>query len=162
MYTSVEAVLDKPASPAELATEEKLVPTLLSIAKSTRQLVKIKLAEHGFHNGQDELLLALDERKSISVSELATALYVRPSTVSKMVDGLAKRDLVRRAASISDGRNTIVQITAGGIYARKVLITMRNNLEKELVSALPGDAAPVIETLETVAAKLRTRLMRLR
>lgn len=68
--------------------EARLVSALLSISKSTRALVGLKLSELGFHNGQDELLCALDERSEMSVSKIADELCVRASTVSKMLDRL--------------------------------------------------------------------------
>ena len=76
--------------------DAKLVAVLLSISKSTRALVGLKLNEVGFHNGQDELLLALDTSTPISVSKLAGELNVRPSTVSKMLDRLIDARTVER------------------------------------------------------------------
>ena len=83
-------------------SEARLVCALLSVSKSTRALTRIKLAERDFHNGQDELLLALDEEAAIPVSKLADELKVRPSTVSKMLERLVRKGLVERSV---DQRN---------------------------------------------------------
>ncbi|KQT53670.1 hypothetical protein ASG43_17690 [Aureimonas sp. Leaf454] len=153
-----------PSKSAITATEHKteLVSALLSISKSTRALTQLKLQELGFHNGQDELLLALDERVSTSVSKVADALCVRPSTVSKMMDRLVERGMVQRVKGVSDQRQTMVRITPAGLDARSRLLAMREKLEKELVAAFAGDAEAIIQTLDTVAQILRARLMRLR
>lgn len=142
--------------------DANMVLHLLSIAKSTRALTGLKLAEMDFHNGQDELLLALDEARPISVSRLADELHVRPSTVSKMLDRLVVKGLVERSADNRDARRTVVGITPAGLDAKSLLLKLRGKLEAELISSYPGDLENMIQSLEVVAATLKTRLSRLR
>lgn len=145
--------------------DSELVSRLLSIAKSTRALVGLKLGELGFHNGQDELLFALDEGAEISVSRLADELSVRPSTVSKMLDRLITLDMAERTSDGRDARRTMVRITPKGLDARSRLFGMREKLEAELTTSLSGDAdavADTLDTLDTLAERLKLRLARLR
>ncbi|KQT54372.1 hypothetical protein ASG43_01825 [Aureimonas sp. Leaf454] len=135
---------------------------LISVSKSTRALTGIKLNQLGFYNGQDELILALDEKGPISVSKLAADLSVRPSTVSKMLDRVTAAGYVERTLDKRDARRTIVKITPAGLDARSRLLLMREKLEKELISSFPGDVEAAIQALEEVAGTLRTRLLRLR
>lgn len=147
---------------ARTSETAKLVPALLSISKSTRALVGIKLTELGFYNGQDELVLALDKKAEISVSKLADELCVRPSTVSKMLDRLVASGMAERSASKQDGRQTMVRITAAGLDARSRLLDMREKLEAELVSSFPGNTVSMTKALADVSAILKTRLARIR
>ena len=140
----------------------RLVALLLSISKSTRALTGLKLAEMGFHNGQDELLLALDEEEPVSVSRLADELRVRPSTVSKMLDRLVGKGLMERMLDKRDARRTMVRITPAGLDARSELLEMRMLLEGELTAMLPEGSDAVTALLESVATLLSARLSRLR
>ncbi|KQT53308.1 hypothetical protein ASG43_19035 [Aureimonas sp. Leaf454] len=152
----------RPTAPKVAIGEAGLVSLLLSISKSTRALTSIKLAEMGFHNGQDELLLALDEEAPTSVSRIADELRVRPSTVSKMLDRLVAKGLVERQGDKRDARRTMVRITPAGLDAKSRLLEVRASLEKELATPLAENGASVVTGLETVANLLAARLSRLR
>ena len=154
-------IQDAPGT-GEATAEARLVPVLLSISKATRALMRIKLAELGFHNGQDELLLALDEEAPVSVSTLAETLSVRPATVSKMLDRLVQKGMVERIENKSDARRTMVRVMPAGLDARSILLNMRAKLEAELISSFPGDVEAMFEALEVVVTSLKTRLSRLR
>ncbi|KQT50201.1 hypothetical protein ASG43_21850 [Aureimonas sp. Leaf454] len=154
--------LSSPSGLASPVVDRNLVPFLLSVSKSTRALTGIKLAELGFHNGQDELLLALDEEAPVSVSHVADELAVRPSTISKMIDRLVAKGLVERAGDHRDARRTMVRITPRGLDARSRLLAMRSALEKELKTAYPSDFGSLVQPLETIASVLKQRLHRLR
>lgn len=141
---------------------ERLVPALLSISKSTRALQGIKLATLGFHNGQDELLMAIDS-KGATVSAVAEQLAIRPSTVSKMMDRLVAKGLVERIGDARDGRRTLIRITPAGIEARGMLSQARAELDAELGAAMPPDKrADVTRYLEEFAHYIAARLRRLR
>ena len=150
----------KSLSPVDL--NGQMVPALLSISKSTRALMGLKLAQLGFYNGQDELLLAVVDAKPVTVSQLAQLIDVRPSTASKMLDRLVKAGLVERKTDRGDARRSMVQITSAGLEARVQLYALRAELEAELMpspSRLPHD---VVNTLIILSAVLKTRLNRLR
>jgi DNA-binding MarR family transcriptional regulator len=150
----------KSLSPVDL--NGQMVPALLSISKSTRALMGLKLAQLGFYNGQDELLFAVVDAKPVTVSRLAQLIDVRPSTASKMLDRLVKAGLVERKTDRGDARRSMVQITSAGLEARVQLYALRAELEAELMpspSRLPHD---VVNTLIILSAVLKTRLNRLR
>ena len=144
------------------AAREGLVPALLSISKSMRALQGIKLASLGFHNGQDELLMAIDA-KGETVSVVAEHLAIRPSTVSKMMDRLVAKGLVERTGDVRDGRRTLIRITPAGIEARKMLEQARAELDAELGSAMSADKCDAVtRELEDFAQYIAGRLRRLR
>lgn len=85
---------------------------------SPRAFLGIRLAETGFHDGQDGTMLALEPTQAVTVSAPAGRLAVRPSTVSRMLDRLVARTLVERAADKRDPRRTVVRITPRRLEAR--------------------------------------------
>jgi DNA-binding MarR family transcriptional regulator len=155
-----EAVTRKSTSSND--PNERLVPALLSLSKSTRALVGLKLIKLGFYNGQDELLFALVDGVPSSVSHLADELAVRPSTASKMLDRLVKAGLVERKTDRSDARRSMVQITSAGLEARILLEAMRAELEAELKPPAVQTPDNVVDTLVTLSAILKSRLNRRR
>ena len=140
-----------------------IVPSLLSIAKSTRAFLTLVLAEIDLHPGQDQLLARLEPESPVSVSALADQLAVRPSTVSKMLDRLIEKHLVMRAASNRDARRTMVMLTSEGEAAKRSVKQIWDRLETDLVSSLDRDeVAKVTSALDQVDELLSAKLRRLR
>ncbi|HDZ74294.1 MAG TPA: MarR family transcriptional regulator [Aurantimonas coralicida] len=140
-----------------------ILPSLLSIAKSTRAFQALLLAEIGLHPGQDQLLDSLDPANPTSVSMLADRLSVRPSTVSKMLDRLIDRGLVARTPNIRDARQTMVQLTPMGEEAQVAIRDIWHRLEDDLATSIPsGDIAALNRSLMHVGEILAQKLRRLR
>lgn len=147
----------------QLKEEFAILPLLVSISKSTRGLLLCKLTDIGFHNGQDELMIALDEDEAVTVSQLAEQLCVRPSTVSKMLDRLIAKGFVERAGDHRDSRRTLVRITASGIQARERLREVWHGIETDLTKSVGDrDVGAMARELATLDGHLKTRLARLR
>src|SRR5690349_8887051 len=53
-------------------------------------------------------------RGPVTMSRLAAAEQVRPPTVTRLVDGLERRGLVRRVSHVDDGRVQLVEATPAG------------------------------------------------
>lgn len=150
--------------PGSQATEEAgLVPSLLSIAKSTRAFLALLLVEIDLHPGQDQLLIRVEPGTPISVSALADQLAVRPSTVSKMLDRLIEKNLVERASNSRDARRTMVMLTPAGEAVRQRVRGVWEKLEGELSGSLgEADRDRLMIALQQVDALLTTKLRRLR
>lgn len=162
MDTNISVPLD---SDARLDSGQSLaiLPSLLSIAKSTRAFQALLLAEVGLHPGQDQLLDSLDPSNPSSVSMLADQLSVRPSTVSKMLDRLIARGLVARTPNSRDARQTMVQLTSAGEEAQVAIREIWQRLEADLTSSIPsGDLVALDRSLTHVGEILAQKLRRLR
>lgn len=152
---------------ADIATaasgDARMVPALLSIAKSTRAFLALLLTEINLHPGQDQLLHRLQPNESVSVSMLADQLAVRPSTVSKMLDRLIEKNLVLRAANSRDARRTMIMLTPEGVKAKLSVKIVWDRLEQELTSAFgDADVERLMLALRQVDELLSTKLRRLR
>lgn len=162
MDTNTEITLDhEPVTGADQSMV--IVPSLLSIAKSTRAFLALLLAEVGLHPGQDQLLDRLDPANPASVSMLADQLSVRPSTISKMLDRLIDRGLVARSSNSRDARQTMVQLTPAGQEAQIAVREIWQRLEAELVASIsPQDLPTLHRTLGHAGEILAQKLRRLR
>jgi DNA-binding MarR family transcriptional regulator len=154
------------AQPATASTRDnspvRVVPSLVAIAKLTRCLLTLKLADVGLFNGQDELLLSLEVGVPMSVSDVAEALDVRPSTVSKMVDRLSERGLVERSKG-ADQRRVLVSVTAAGIELTARILAIHAVIETEIARFLPEKTSEDLPAaLADTEAALRRIIARLR
>ena len=140
-----------------------LVPTLLSLAKTTRALMGLRLADLGLHQGQDELLIALEMDKPVSVSTLSERLVVRSSTVSNMVDRLCAKGFVERLPSPQDARLTLVKLTRDGHAAKTDVRLLWDMIGVELARKMePYGKDSMLGALGTIDELIGSRLGRLR
>ena len=159
MDTNTQTTASVHTDPSTMMTPV-IVPSLLSIAKSTRAFLALLLADIGLHPGQDQLLDRLDPLAPVSVSALAEQLSVRPSTVSKMLDRLIETGLVARSANSADARRTMVQLTPDG---ERVQATVRNvwqRLEIDLAQSLTQDELQVLQSSLTRTGDILTQKLR--
>ena len=80
--------------------------------------------------------------------DLAEKLNLSKSTVSRLVDVMAGRDLVRRQPAPDDGRGVVLLLTANGLAVATRLERARANRLSALLHAVPADRRDdVIEVL---------------
>ncbi|WAJ28244.1 MarR family winged helix-turn-helix transcriptional regulator [Antarcticirhabdus aurantiaca] len=144
--------------------EPALVAVLLSLSRSCRQLMQIKLVEIDVMVGQDQFLDVLTAERGIPVSLLAQRLNVRPSTTSKMADRLVAQGWVLREVDDEDGRRTRLRLTPVGLEVQTEVRRIWEQTDAELASALAGasEQASVTTILAQMSAALDGRLQRLR
>ena len=146
-----------------LSDEHRVVYILNSIAKCTRSLIFLKLAQIDFHNGQFEILTALNNNELVSVSTAAQRVNIRPSTASKVIELLVQKKLLDRFEDPVDSRRTLIQLTDSGLTARRSLTKTFNSLGAELFGAMPEEeVGKIAKTLASVEHRLKSRLKRLR
>lgn len=144
--------------------EPALVAVLLSLSRSCRQLMQIKLVEIDVMVGQDQFLDVLTAERGIPVSLLAQRLNVRPSTTSKMADRLVAQGWVLREVDDEDGRRTRLRLTPVGLEVQTEVRRIWEQTDAELASALAGasEQANVTTILAQMSSALDGRLQRLR
>ena len=98
-------------APAKLELADVLRPAVLRLARRIRQTrdESVELTA-----SQYSVLAALSIRGRLSMGELAAEERVRPPTVTRVVNALVDRDLVRRAPAPHDGRQSLVELTDAG------------------------------------------------
>ena len=140
-----------------------IVSRLLSISKLTRAMLGLKLAEIDLCAGQDQLLAVFNDTSRASISTLANAVSVRPSTVSKMVDRLIEKGLMQRLRDPNDARTTLVELTPLGYHQQRLVASIWHALELDLTKALHSrDIDSLRKELERVDGLLASRMARLR
>jgi len=104
---------------------------------------------------QQFLLVALAERDSMSVGELALAAGVAPPTATRMLDGLERDGVVSRAPSAEDRRKVTVELTDEGlrqVRAKKRKISARRKSVYDSLS--PAEREQAVHLLHRFAELL--------
>ncbi|GAA4694747.1 MarR family transcriptional regulator [Phytohabitans rumicis] len=107
------------------------------------------------------VLLTLRHRGGSSHGELAELCYVRPATLTGIVDTLEKAGLVERKRDAADRRAVRLALTLdGGVLAQSLLSILRNPRPLTSVDADPAKAAVIreflLELIGTLAAEAGT------
>ena len=107
-----------PAATAEPGAEvpDELVDTVLAASRALVAVAARSLAAAGDEVTlpQYRTLVVLAARGPQGTADLAAALAVNPSTVTRMCDGLVRKGLVRRHRQAGDRRTVRIALTAPG------------------------------------------------
>lgn len=135
-------------------TDESLI-ALRRILRATEFYERDLAHSVGLTPAQLRVLQIVAERGSATPKSLATQMGVSQATVTALVDKLTARDLVRRAPSEEDRRQTNIVATAQG---RARLADAPDALQQRYVRAFEGladwEQAQLVSSLERVAAML--------
>jgi DNA-binding MarR family transcriptional regulator len=110
----------------------------------------------GVTTAQCHTLLEIAARGPVSLAELAEALGVDASTMSRAVQGLVLIGLVAREASASDRRAVSITLTAQGRTVTKRIDRTFNTYLGAALAAVPADRrTAVLEGVGLLAAAVR-------
>jgi DNA-binding MarR family transcriptional regulator len=90
----------------------------LSARKRARQITRIydeKLSPYGLTIGQFGIMTMIASRGEVSVQELANALDLDQSALSRALGPLEREGLVESSADQSDGRRRVLSVTVNGL-----------------------------------------------
>ena len=129
--------------------------------RALERQVELSLASEteccGVTPAQCHLLLEVAERDGPSVGELAEALELDSSTLSRAVDGLVKAGLVHRGEDPRNRRRYLVTLSAAGRKKVSEIDRACDRYYEGLLASMPaGDRGAVIEVLPRFVEALRT------
>jgi DNA-binding MarR family transcriptional regulator len=141
-------------SPSADATTDELVDTVLAASRALVAVAARSLAAAGDEVTlpQYRALVVLAACGPQGTAELAAALAVNPSTVTRMCDRLVRRGLVRRHRQAGDRRSVRIALTAAGRgLVAEVTQRRRAELARLLAALPPGQREPVIAAFRAFA-----------
>jgi DNA-binding MarR family transcriptional regulator len=118
------------ADPALLASELRL---------ALGQLVRRLRVEHRLSLSYVAVLARLDREGTHSISSLATAERVRPQSMAQTINELESEGLIHRRPDPTDGRRTLVDMTADG---HRMLEEDRHRRQGWLTEAITSELTP--------------------
>jgi DNA-binding MarR family transcriptional regulator len=130
---------DGPLTPDELAAWRGMLAVGASV---TRALDAEMQATHGLSVSAYEVLMFLRDAPGhrMRMSEIADGVLLTRSGCTRLVDRLARRGYVVRAAADSDGRGLYAEITPEGLaVARAARRTHLAGVRREFLDRLSGE-----------------------
>ncbi|RVX38257.1 DNA-binding MarR family transcriptional regulator [Nonomuraea polychroma] len=134
---------------------EAIVTRLQVLVKHLAHTKEAALREVGMQDFEFETLHRLVARGgSATPSELATDLLLSPAGMTGRLDTLERSDLVRRVRSTEDRRRVDVEVTPKGHDLWMDAMTIRAEVEANMVGALtPADQAVLDGLLKKLLVK---------
>ena len=100
-----------------------------------RKLLMRKLADTGLTAGQPKILDYLREHDGASQREIAAANMIEPASLTTLINGMEKKDLVERRRLGSDRRSYHIYLTENGKEMVRRITEAFSELEKEAFPA---------------------------
>ena len=119
---SQEQVADRQAADGAATIREGAEDTfgkLLQLVRSVQNGMQNIDDRHGLSGSQLWALWQISARPGLRVSQLASALHIKPSTASNLLDKLELRQLVRRERRDTDNRVVRLHLTDAGVEVVK-------------------------------------------
>jgi DNA-binding MarR family transcriptional regulator len=111
------------------------------------------LSRYGVTSSQGEALLAFSEGSRASMNELSRSLGLANSTMTRMVENLVARGLVRRMEDDQDRRIVRVALTSEGRALQGSLKEARREIQRLIMTGLRAeDRIMVLKALEKLNA----------
>ncbi|WP_219812274.1 MarR family winged helix-turn-helix transcriptional regulator [Rathayibacter sp. AY1E6] len=110
----------------------------VKVARIIGARITAGLAEHDVSLMQFGVLSCLTGGAQLTSAEIARAVFVRPQTMSEVLDGMERRGLIERVGVRGKGRRTPVRTTADGervLTAARAVALATNDLSDVGLSA---------------------------
>lgn len=130
---------------------------LQELARATQRLEKIEGGCCGLTSPQCQLLLEINRRRDATQGELALALGVDASTLSRVSEGLIQHELLARTPHPSDRRKSILTLTKSGKALAQGIDQGLVRFTQALLERIPPERRNgLLESLELLSDTIRT------
>jgi DNA-binding MarR family transcriptional regulator len=99
-----------------------------------------------------KLLRSIQDGEKLSAGSLAKRLGLSSSRITRIIDGLVKKEMVRKDVGGKDRRVVDVQLTPIGVDTRNQLKDMYVSVHRDIIDLLPSDTG---ESVMLAMEKLR-------
>lgn len=126
----------------------------------TRQIGILRegLLKSPFSLAEVRVLYEIAHRQQPSATELCQQLGLDPGYLSRILGGLEKRGLVRKSASHTDGRQSLLELTARGRGTFATLDVRQNEEVATMLRHLPAtEQARLVQAMRVIESALGAR-----
>ena len=120
---------------------------LMRAARTLRRRFVTVLEPWDLSPHQARALRVVCSRDGVRLSELAEALRIAPRSATEVVDGLAERGLVERAADPADRRAVVLRLTEAGRRVQQEVSEARAADSNELFGRLSAEDRAELERI---------------
>lgn len=94
--------------------DEKLLSSLFNLVRLMKEEIYLNKSLEGFTRSEFEVLNLLMRQKSKTMKAIADYLHIKPSSVTPIIDSLAKKGYITRLQNKDDRRIVAIGITKKG------------------------------------------------
>lgn len=125
---------------------------LLTIARALDQKAEAVLASRtDFSTLEGRVLAFIEARAPVSVSDVATGMFMDTGQTSRIVSSLTRKGYVHRGANDRDQRSTLLGLSPRGKIACERMLRSTSNWNRRILAALsPEDIAPFQRSLDKI------------
>jgi DNA-binding MarR family transcriptional regulator len=136
----------------ETVVRQRLSRLLPLVAQDVKTVVDRELAIFGLTTQQAQVLGWLYGHGAEAPTRLAPAIGTDPPGMTRLIDRLESKGLVRRTVSPSDGRARRIELTARGRGLAPRIVQTAESLQREIFGVLSATEA---ETLKVALLQIR-------
>lgn len=135
--------------------ESRLFPRLIIFSDIINRYVDIVLKDHVNWLWVDALIILSTRNGVLTIGQLAHILLRSNHAITKLVDSLEEKGLVKRRRMGKDRRTIHIQLTSGGIRYMLQIINKIDTAEKALLSCMERDEdQTLVKTIDKISEKL--------
>jgi DNA-binding MarR family transcriptional regulator len=98
----------------------------------------------GISTGQQNILFAVGKMKRIPQNELGKVLFLERSSVTRELDGLVKKRLIRKS---SDFPSPMIELTPSGVSLFQAIIPAWSSVQAHVLDAIGKEGSQSIDKL---------------
>jgi DNA-binding MarR family transcriptional regulator len=145
------------SSVASDAEARRLRTVIAAIVRRFQLAARADLACCGMTVSQAATLESLDRQGGMTLGELGRELGIAPSTVTRNIDRLVERGLVRRERSPGDRRSSRAVLTPDGRVAAAAIDRVEQQFATDILERLQrSESTDVVETLERLMVAVQS------
>jgi DNA-binding MarR family transcriptional regulator len=107
--------------------------------------IERELKKYGLARSQFQVIYFVHQHKELTQKELLQIMQVKPATLTVIIDGLVKKDLLTRSENVSDKRSKIIHLTEKGNNLREKIPSFSEIIENRMLKNIPVDSKKIIQ-----------------
>ena len=119
-----------------ISDAQQLMLELQRATHATLRVLATRLTDDNLSPSEINVLANLADGQSLAVGELAAAAGVKPTTLTSILDRLAKRGYLARTLDLGDRRSFMVYLTPEGTQAAQRAVAAMADVVKEAAESL--------------------------
>jgi MarR family transcriptional regulator, organic hydroperoxide resistance regulator len=130
---------------------DNLYYTTIAFSRQISSIAEVAFADLGLTPSDAYLIMCVNEKPNIQPTEISEKILLAPSTITRMIEKLEKRNIVTRA---TEGKYTFVAATAKGKEIYGSVIQKWDEIGAQFTNKLGDSTVSNLVQFTTQAAKM--------
>lgn len=131
---------------------QNLYYTTYALSREVASIAETAFLDLGLTPSDAYLIMCVNEKPNIQPTEISTRILLAPSTITRMIEKLEKRNIVRRA---QEGKYTYVTATEKGSELNQSILNTWNDINSTYARLLGDEAPTLVAATDSAAKKLK-------